>query len=136
MPGKKKQFTDDQCHCGSGEGFAECCGLYLDGGQIPQSPERLMRSRYSAFALCNESYLLATWHPKTRPSRVRLDEKQHWLGLRIRGVEGGAPGDSDATVEFVARFKIAGKGHRLHEISRFRKIDNRWFYLDGEHLTP
>ena len=136
MPGNRAKSCNEQCHCGSGEGFADCCGLYLDSGHIPQSAERLMRSRYSAFARCDEAYLLATWHPKTRPSRVRLDEKQRWLGLRIRNVEGGGSGDSSATVEFVARFKIGGKGHRLHEISRFRKIDDRWFYLDGMHLTP
>ncbi len=93
-----------------------------------------MRSRYSAFAVGDESYLLQTWHPDTRPSRVRLDEKQRWLGLSIRATEAGGPGDPGGTVEFVARFKVDGKGHRLHEISRFEKIDGRWYYLDGQHL--
>ena len=93
-----------------------------------------MRSRYSAFVEGDEAYLLATWHPDTRPSRVRFDAQQRWLGLRIKAVEQGGSGDDRGTVEFVARFKIQGKGHRLHEISRFEKIDGAWYYLDGQHL--
>lgn len=92
-----------------------------------------MRSRYSAFVTMNVDYLLASWHPQTRPSRVRLDPGQRWLGLQIKAVTAGGPGDSVGTVEFVARYKIAGSGHRLHELSRFQRIGERWFYLDGEH---
>ena len=93
-----------------------------------------MRSRYSGFVRADEAYLLATWHPKTRPSRVRFDERQMWLGLKVRDTLAGEAHDLTGEVEFVARFKIAGKGHRLHERSRFEKIDGRWFYLDGQHL--
>ena len=93
-----------------------------------------MRSRYWGFVLCNEAYLLATWHPDTRPSRVRLDDGQRWLGLSIRSTEAGGSDDDTGTVEFVARFKVDGKGHRLHEVSRFEKIDGRWYYLDGQLL--
>ena len=93
-----------------------------------------MRSRYTAFVRCDEEYLLASWHPDTRPSRVRLDDQQRWLGLSIRATEAGGAEDATGTVEFVARFMVAGKGHRLHEISRFEKIAGRWYYLDGRHL--
>jgi SEC-C motif-containing protein len=93
-----------------------------------------MRSRYSAFVECEERYLLASWHVDTRPSRVRFDAKQRWLGLTIKSTEAGCEGDLIGNVEFVARYKVAGKGHRLREKSRFEKIDGHWFYLDGEHL--
>jgi len=93
-----------------------------------------MRSRYSGFVMCNERYLLETWHPSTRPSRVRFDERQRWLGLKVRATDAGREHDASGTVEFVARFKIDGKGHRFHEISRFEKVDGRWYYLDGQHL--
>ena len=93
-----------------------------------------MRSRYSGFALGLEQYLLDTWHETTRPSRVRLDDEQRWLGLSIKSIEAGGSEDSQGKVEFVARFKEQGRGHRLHENSRFEKIDGRWYYLDGEHL--
>ena len=122
------------CHCGNSATFSECCGLFIGGGSVPATAEQLMRSRYSAFVERNESYLLATWHPDTRPSRVRFDQDQCWLGLRIKSTERGGEGDEFGKVEFVARFKIHGKGHRLHEISRFEKIDGGWYYVDGEHL--
>ena len=93
-----------------------------------------MRSRYSGFVQCDESYLRQTWHPDTRPSRVRFDKKQRWLGLKIKTTEAGGANDTSGTVEFVARFKVDGRGHRLHEISRFERIDGRWYYLKGEHL--
>jgi SEC-C motif-containing protein len=93
-----------------------------------------MRSRYSGFVECDERYLLASWHPQTRPSRVRFAPERRWLGLRIKSTDAGGPDDHVGTVEFVARFKIHGKGHRLHEVSRFEKIDGHWYYLDGEHL--
>lgn len=90
-----------------------------------------MRSRYTAFVLRNVAWLLATWHPTTRPSDLNLNEEPapQWLGLQIRRFEAQ---DTDyATVEFVARYKVKGRAHRLHEISRFERRDGHWFYRDG-----
>ena len=92
-----------------------------------------MRSRYSAFVIEHESYLLDTWHPATRPSRVRFNTAQRWLGLSIKHCDAGQAEDDSGTVEFVARFKIDGKGHRLHETSRFEKVAGRWYYREGIH---
>jgi SEC-C motif-containing protein len=90
-----------------------------------------MRSRYSAYVLKLEDYLLATWHPETRPSELDLAaDDSKWLGLEVK--KHAQQDDTHATVEFVARYRIAGRGHRLHEISRFVREDGRWFYLDGK----
>ena len=92
-----------------------------------------MRSRYSAYVLKLEDYLLATWHPVTRPSELDLAaDGTKWLGLEVRRYE--MRDDSHATVEFVARYRIAGRGHRLHEVSRFVREDGRWYYRDGDLL--
>ena len=90
-----------------------------------------MRSRYSAYALGLGDYLLATWHPQTRPAAMAPDEPAlRWLGLSIKRCE---TLDADhATVEFVARSKLAGRAQRLHETSRFERLEGRWFYLDGD----
>ena len=130
-----KPAQDLRCPCGSGDDYGACCGLYVGGEHHAPTAEKLMRSRYTAFAKAESDYLLATWHPDTRPSRVRLDPQQKWIGLSIKFIEAGREGDDTGRVEFVARFKVAGKGHRLHENSRFEKIDGRWYYLDGEHLN-
>lgn len=87
-----------------------------------------MRSRYSAFVLARSDYLLATWHPTTRPAHLPIDPEIRWIGLDVR--KHTSVGDH-ATVEFVARSKLAGRAHRLHEISRFVREDGRWYYVDG-----
>lgn len=91
-----------------------------------------MRSRYSAFVLGHVDYLLATWHPDTRPPELALEPGTRWLGLDLRAAR--EEGDQ-ATVEFVARSKLGGRATRLHEISRFVRLAGRWFYLDGELRT-
>ena len=90
-----------------------------------------MRSRYAAFVKGLHDYLLQTWHPATRPASLGPpDSGTRWLGLEVRAHR---PLDgTHATVEFVARSRVAGRGHRLHEISRFVREDGRWLYVDGE----
>ncbi len=103
-----------------------------------------MRSRYTAYTQRNEAYLRATWHPSTLPGEpiVNENERIQWLGLevesalRLRKRKSVLPESTDAdTVEFVARYKINGRAHRLHEVSRFVRAEAdgvaRWFYLDG-----
>ena len=90
----------------------------------------LMKSRYTAYVLENERYLRETWHPDTRPERIEFEAGLKWLGLSVK--RSGTIDSEQATVEFVARFRIRGKGQRLHEKSRFVRVDGRWLYLDGE----
>lgn len=90
-----------------------------------------MRSRYSAYVTGDTEYLRYSWHPDYRPARLTLDAKQKWLGLKIKSKEKGTSEDSEGTVEFVARYKIDGKGHRLQECSRFAKFEGRWVYLNA-----
>ena len=93
-----------------------------------------MRSRYSAFVLQRESYLLGTWHASTRPAQVGFDTTGKWLGLEVRKALVSIP--TDAEVEFIARFKPPGAGAwRLHERSRFVQQDGRWWYVDGAQLA-
>lgn len=91
-----------------------------------------MRSRYAAYALGNADYLLATWHPRTRPPRLDLEEEPvpRWLGLAVKDRQ--AQGPEEARVEFLASYKIGGRAHHLHETSRFLKENGRWYYVDGD----
>ena len=111
--------------------FAQCCGRYLEGGELPADAATLMRSRYTAFVRANETYLLATWHPSTRPPQARPDADTRWLGLAIRSTR--EVDASHAEVEFVARSRAgSGPATRLHELSRFVREGGRWYYLDGD----
>lgn len=135
---------DQPCPCARGGinakplRFAACCGQYLEGEAPPPAPdaESLMRSRYSAFVLQRESYLLATWHASTRPGQVSFDTAGKWLGLEVRKSLASSPPKAEVEVEFVARFKPAGtSAWRLHERSRFVLQQGRWWYLDGVQLA-
>lgn len=121
------------CPCGRAATLADCCGRYL-AGEPALDAESLMRSRYTAFTLADPAYLLATWHPDTRPASLGLAEAPapKWLGLKV--IRHEIQDASHATVEFVARYKIAGRAYRLHELSRFIKQDGRWYYLDGSEI--
>lgn len=123
------------CYCGNSRSFTDCCEPLLKGTEHAATAEALMRSRYCAFVVGDTEYLLASWHPDTRPSRVRINPDQKWLGLRIVQTEAGLAADTSGIVEFIARFKVGGgAAARLHERSRFTRIDHRWLYVDGDHL--
>jgi SEC-C motif-containing protein len=123
------------CPCGSGRRYRACCGAWHaafaagQGLQAP-TPEALMRSRYAAFVLDLRPYLLASWHASTRPAALEPPEPGlKWLGLEVKRA---ALQDADhGSVEFVARNKLGGRAHRLHETSRFVREGGAWFYVDG-----
>ena len=116
------------CPCGDRRPYVACCGPLHAGAPAPDA-ERLMRSRYCAYVLGDERYLLATWHPSTRPVRLDLDPGIKWLGLDVRRHVQDGP--DAATVEFVARCRSGGRGQRMHETSRFVREDGRWQYIGG-----
>jgi len=88
-----------------------------------------MRSRYSAYVLRLPDYLLATWHPSSAPGDLQDMSPVTWLGLAVRHSQASAEA---GVVEFVARYREQGRAVRLHEISRFVRVDGRWLYLDGQ----
>ena len=115
--------------------FDACCGPYLEGRAPAPSALELMRSRYTAYVLGHTDYLRATWDPATCPLDLAVAPDApgapRWLGLRVLRFE--PPDARHAIVEFVARYKQGGRGHRLHEVSRFvRGEDERWRYVDGD----
>ena len=121
------------CPCGAPAAYAACCGRWHAGPQHLQATtaEALMRSRYTAYALNLGSYLQATWHPRTRPAELSpIEAGLRWLGLDIK--RHACIDETHAVVEFVARSKLGGRAYRLHETSRFERIDGRWFYVDGD----
>jgi SEC-C motif domain protein len=126
--------TPRRCPCGSGLALGECCGRLHDGTTTAATAEALMRSRYSAFALGDAGYLLATWHPRTRPGSLDLDPDVRWTGLDVLATTGGTLLSAEGTVEFRAHHVVAGRRGTQHENSRFLRDGGRWRYLDGVSL--
>ncbi|WP_433273099.1 YchJ family protein [Actinosynnema sp. CS-041913] len=117
------------CPCGLGEPYETCCGAFHSGLKSAPTAEALMRSRFAAFVVGDEAYLLATWHPTTRPKRVDFDPDQRWTGLEILERTGGGLLQNTGTVEFRAHYRWREQREVLHENSRFVREDGRWLYV-------
>src|SRR4051794_30104393 len=130
----QNRHVPNPCPCGSLQPYEACCGRF-HGGQPAPSVEALMRSRYSAFVVGDEAYLLETWHPSTRPEGLRLDPAQRWTGLQVVRVDGGGIFDSAGVVEFRASYRVGRRNSVLHETSRFVREDDRWFYVGPLSLS-
>ena len=110
--------------------YPDCCRRFIEEGQIPTNAEQLMRSRYTAYVLERFDYLRDTWDPATCPADLGSEAGPQWLGLEVRTHH--QDDARHATVEFVARYKVNGRAHRLHEVSRFTRADDgRWRYVAG-----
>ncbi|WP_199484921.1 YchJ family protein [Actinomadura craniellae] len=120
------------CPCGLPAPYRDCCGPIHRGAARAETAERLMRSRFSAFAVQNAGYLRRSWHPSTRPPVVDFDPALRWSRLEVLATSRGGPAHLEGTVEFRAHYTRGGRPGRLHEVSRFVKHDRAWVYLDGE----
>jgi SEC-C motif-containing protein len=119
------------CPCKSRQSYAMCCLPFHQVKAKPETAEQLMRSRYSAFVKELAEYLRLTWHPSTRPlDPPRFEPSLRWLGREVKRHQ--CIDDNHAVVEFVARSKLGGRAHRLHETSRFVREGGRWFYVGGD----
>ncbi|MGU3436193.1 YchJ family protein [Actinomycetes bacterium M1A6_2h] len=118
------------CPCGAGPDFGSCCGPLLDGTMSAPTAERLMRSRFTAFARGDRDYLLRTWHPATRPRRLDLDDDQEWTRLEVRATTGGGMLHAEGTVDFVAHYRTGGTDGAMTQHSRFARVDGAWVYVD------
>ena len=127
------------CVCGSDKLYKQCCGRFLDNGELAKTPEQLMRSRYSAYALGGYGdYLLQTWFPPTAgnlTAEALSQRSQQWLRLEM--LARAQQGDK-GWVEFNAWYRDGDGGEQvLHEKSVFQRSGGRWLYVGGEvSATP
>lgn len=116
------------CPCGSGQPYSECCQRFHAGDLAADTPEALMRSRYSAFVMKLPDYLRGTWHPTSRPASLPLEDSPDWAALQILSARAG---DDRGQVHFRALYRVPGGFGYLEEVSDFVREDGRWFYLSG-----
>lgn len=139
MPSKTR-LTDQTlpCYCGSKNRLGICCLPLIKGTRNPVTAEELMRSRYTAHAVLAIDYLWDTWSPEQRMRSTKADirawaESCDWLGLNVLATTEGGSNDDRGEVEFIALYRQRGQLHQHHEISEFRKVLGKWFYVD--HVT-
>ena len=129
------------CPCGSVEIFENCCELFLSGKAIPDTAEKLMRSRYTAFTCTDVDYLKKTLAPESRSdfdavSTKKWAENAKWKSLQILSTQKGTAEEKKGTVEFIATYETEGKTLDHHEVAQFRKSDSgHWLFVEGESHT-
>lgn len=131
-----------KCRCRSGRTAKRCCAPYHAGRPAP-TPEALMRSRFSAYALGLVDYIVATtarggpmWEDDLETWRagiVAFSEGTRFRGLRI--VAAPPPGEDEGCVTFTATLEQAGQDASFTEKSRFVRQDGAWRYHSGERLS-
>ena len=129
------------CPCGTAQSYEACCGPFIEDGRLPETPEQLMRSRYTAFTRTNIDYVVGSHDPKTR-STLDKDGTVSWLrgaewkGLEIHSTKGGGADEKEGWVEFTARYEMDGEPQEQYENALFRRMKNRWFYIDSTYNRP
>lgn len=131
------------CPCGNSQPYEKCCGPFLSGKSLPDTAEKLMRSRYTAYTRANIEYLRETLSPEGRKDFDPAGTKEwaegaKWLRLKIESTEKGGPSDTTGIVEFTATYERDGEAVDHHETSRFKKAkDGAWYFVDGDaHSHP
>lgn len=128
--------TAEECPCGTGRDYEECCGRYLGGEAWPETAEALMRARYTAYARANVDFIEKSTHPKARGEFDRAGTLQwaagsDWTGLEILEVEGGGTDAEQGSVDFVAHYRRKGETIHHQEVAEFARDHGRWHFVDG-----
>ncbi|MGK0367620.1 MAG: SEC-C motif-containing protein [Thermoproteota archaeon] len=133
----------DLCYCQSNKKFEDCCGPYLHGLKIAETPEILMRSRYSAYVESDIKYIQDTYLDEEDDfdfeGTKRWADSSTWKGLTIKATDKGGAEDIEGTVDFVAYYQDEnGKDCYHQEKSLFVKVEEKWFFKEGvnEILAP
>jgi len=129
------------CPCCSGRRYTDCCAPLHRRAREAETPEELMRSRFSAFALGLGEHLartIAKGHadagvdPPVLAARLaRARDTQRFLALEIW--HASETGDV-SEVLFFARIFERGRDISFAELSTFRKQDGAWRYESGVAL--
>lgn len=127
----------ENCPCGSGKTFSQCCNPYITGEQAAETPEQLMRSRYSAFVAKQMDYVFETTDPQIR-SKLDHQANVEWSETatfqKLEVISSSNEGNK-GTVEFKAYYKTKDQDEVHHELSRFRKQSGTWYFRDGRVIS-
>ncbi len=130
------------CPCGSHQNYSACCEPFHLGKSAPDTAEKLMRSRYAAYAAGQIDYIDQTNDPASkdafdREAALEWSKGSEWVSLEIVSTRDGLAGDTEGEVEFKANYKRGEEEFVHHEHSLFNKIKGKWFYMDGKDIrTP
>jgi SEC-C motif-containing protein len=130
----------EQCPCGTGLAYTDCCEPIIKGQRPAETAEALMRARYSAYVKVETDFIFESTHAKHRDGYDHIGTKEwaenaEWQGLEIIAATHGGSADTTGEVEFIARFSEKGEPRVHHELGLFKKENETWFFTDGKAVT-
>lgn len=120
-----------RCYCCSQISFIECCEPIITGAREADSPEQLMRSRFSAYCISDYQYIIATYSKAQRQTLSEQDIQSSAVGIKWFALNVNAANSALNTVEFSAYYFEGNNTGILHETSQFVFEDSKWRYHDG-----
>jgi SEC-C motif-containing protein len=130
-----------ECPCGSGSEYEKCCSLYIKDGIPVPTAEKLMRARYSAYALGEVDFIMSTHEveakdlAESRKATEDWSKGSDWQGLEILKTSKGGEDDEKGTVEFKAHYMIDRARYTHHEISSFERKNGKWLFVEGQEIN-
>jgi SEC-C motif-containing protein len=137
----EKELKMENCPCGSGIDYNECCKPLIHDDKPAPTAEALLRSRYTAYTEADVDYIINTTHPDYRaqidPNSTRdWAENSQWHQLEILNSMAGTVEDEAGEIEFIATYTQEGVSNKHHEKAQFRKTDGKWFFWDAQMMKP
>ncbi len=128
------------CVCGIGDSTETHCLPIIKGKKLAKTAEELMRARYSAYALEEVDFIMESHTEEAgtdvdRESTAQWSKQSEWLSLEVLATEGGGEGDSEGTVEFLAKYKVKNVVVEHRERATFEKHGDKWLFADGEQIA-
>jgi SEC-C motif-containing protein len=129
--------SNDECPCGSLKKYKKCCKVFHNGSN-PKTAEELMRSRFTAYILNDADYIIKTTHSDNQDYTLNIEswkkdiinfsDYTDFIKLEIfESIEG----ETESFVKFRATLQQDNLDASFTENSRFLKINDKWFYVDG-----
>jgi SEC-C motif-containing protein len=128
------------CVCGVGDSTETHCLPIIKGKKLAKTAEELMRARYAAYALEEVDFIMESHTPDAgkdvdRESTLQWSKQSEWLSLEVLSTEGGAEGDQEGMVEFLAKYKVKNVVVEHRERATFEKHGDKWLFADGEQIA-
>lgn len=125
------------CPCCSNKSYANCCQRFISKQLNPDTPEELMRSRYTAYTQANIEYIMDTMKPPASNHFDAEDARKWAQTVKWRKLEvlKTSQDQDKGFVEFIAYFSHQQQQQKIHEYSEFHRENGRWYYVDGTNPT-
>ena len=126
-------LNNNTCFCGNQKNYEDCCEPLLLGDKQAETPEQLMRSRFTAYAQKNAKYIYQTYASEKQAENPVKEIKEFATSCRfisLSVIDTNNDGDR-GVVEFKANYFYQNLYCELHERSQFIKEQDQWRYLDG-----